>query len=76
MHGDILPALCKYCPSSDNGNPILDNLAARVTFLEEFDQPIDRHIRTEVQQLKAANLYFQRQIKELQIKKKKGAKYE
>jgi len=66
----MLPALCKYCPSSDNGNSIVEDIAARVTFLEEVNRPSDRPLREEVQQLKFANLYLQRQVKELQIKKK------
>lgn len=76
-----LRPICEGCRNSINGKPrdsvkqSVSNLSARITFLEEVDQPMIKQ-HDAMEQLQYRVVYLQKQIKELQITKKKGAKYE
>ena len=67
-----LKPLCHGCENSDSGNPRLEieEVSARITFLEEHDVPVDRHMRQALTQLTGRVNYLDRLVKELQQVKK------
>jgi len=70
--GKYIRSLCHGCENSVGGKPRLEveDMAARLSFLEEHDKPVDRHMRDNLQQLTGKVNYLDRLVKELQQVKK------
>lgn len=66
IRGRHLKSLCHGCSNSVGGSPRRDpeELTARLTFLEEHDEPVDRHMRYNLQQLTGKVNYLQSKLSE------------
>ena len=72
-----VPGSWRYCQNGEHGRCPTDTtkeLSDRLTFLEEHDEPADRHLRGTIQQLTGRVNYLQGKLNQHLEKQQKGSR--